>query len=556
MAFGVCRCHIGPAAAVRRRGRTPRVAARAARESAGNGTSTTAPGAQPDGPLASKNDPTVPTDESVYVCDDICSTATYGEAEMTEEAAEAQAKSDLFKAIAVGTGLGVTAGILDQPWVVSHEALTMSIVFAIGYVGIILEEEVSFNKSGVALVMAVALWTIAALGLPDGEVHAALSEKLSEVGEIVFFLIGAMTIVETVDAHQGFKVVTDAIKTRDRRALLWSIGTITFFMSAILDNLTSTIVMISLLRKLVPDADVRKVYGAAVVLAANAGGAWTPIGDVTTTMLWINGQITTGPTMRDLVLPSLASAALPLALMSFFTKEVQGTLPEDAAAASPQLAPRGKLVLASGIGALLFVPVFKSLTGLPPYLGMLAGLGALWLLTDAIHFGEEDRESLRVSNALSRIDSQGALFFLGILMSIGALDSMGILKDLARFMDAHIPSQEIIAAAIGLASAVIDNVPLVAATMGMYDISQHPVDSDLWQLIAYCAGTGGSILVIGSAAGVAFMGLEKVDFMWYVRKVSPWALAGYVGGMGVYLAQSGLHIPITSAFQQMLPHLS
>lgn len=391
--------------------------------------------------------------------------------------------------------------------------------------------------------MAVALWTIRAISSPGEAIDGVLSEKLGEVAEIVFFLIGAMTIVETVDAHQGFKVITDSIGTRDKRSLLWLVGVITFFMSAILDNLTSTIVMVSLLRKLVPDPDTRKLLGAVVVIAANAGGAWTPIGDVTTTMLWINGQIGTTNTMTGLFFPSLACLLVPLTLLSVATDDFKGELPADTskAGSSDGMAPRGKLVFGAGVASLLFVPAFKQLTGLPPYLGMLAGLGALWLLTDAIHFGEDPaRAKLKVPSALQRIDSQGVLFFLGILMSVASLESAGLLKELAVWLDKQIPSQEIIAVAIGLASAVIDNVPLVAATMGMYDIADFPMDDTLWQLIAYCAGTGGSILIIGSAAGVAFMGLEKADFFWYVRRVSPWALAGYLGGMGVYLAQRSL----------------
>lgn len=479
------------------------------------------------------------TSEEGYVCEDMCS---FEEPQKAQEGYSE--KSDLFKAIGVGAALTVAAGVLQHDWVASHEALALSAVFAMGYVGIVLEEKVAFNKSGVALLMAVALWTIRSLAMPGDAIHGVLEEKLGEVAEIVFFLIGAMTIVETVDAHQGFKIITDSISTRSKTTLLWLIGTITFFMSAVLDNLTSTIVMVSLLRKLIRDPETRKFFGAVVVLAANAGGAWTPIGDVTTTMLWINGQIGTTATIRDLFLPSLVSLAVPLAFISAAAPEVRGDLPpQPAPAAAAEMAPRARLVFAAGLSSLLFVPAFKQLTGLPPYLGMLAGLGALWLLTDAIHFGEDDsRANLKVPSALQRIDSQGVLFFLGILMSVASLESSGVLKDLAVWLNNHVPSEEIIAGAIGLVSAVIDNVPLVAATMGMYDLAQHPQDSSLWQLIAYCAGTGGSILIIGSAAGVAYMGLEKADFFWYARKISPWALAGYLGGMGVYLAERTLPV--------------
>lgn len=418
--------------------------------------------------------------------------------------------------------------------------LALILVFVFGYAGIILEEELAWNKSGVGLVMAVMLWTIRSLAGTEAEVSLELERQLADVSQIIFFLLGAMTIVEIVDAHQGFKLVTDNIKTTSNKTLTWIIGGTTFVMSAVLDNLTSTIVMISLLRKLVKSPDQRKMLGAIVVIAANAGGAWTPIGDVTTTMLWISGQITTFPTMKELILPSVASVIVPLALITSFASEENDVVEPPSNCEGTEMAPRGQLVFFTGVACLLFVPVFKSVTGLPPYLGMLAGLGVLWLLTDAIHYGEENRSMLKVPDALARIDTQGILFFLGILMSIGALDEAGLLKDLAVYLDQHIPSQEIIATVIGLVSAIIDNVPLVAATMGMYDLAQYPQDSSLWQFIAYCAGTGGSILIIGSAAGVAFMGMEKADFTWYLKKVSPWALAGYVAGVGVLVVQKAL----------------
>ncbi|KAL0376080.1 UNVERIFIED_CONTAM: Sodium/proton antiporter 1 [Sesamum calycinum] len=435
----------------------------------------------------------------------------------------------------------------------------MALLFGIGYAGIIFEESLAFNKSGVGLLMAVSLWVIRSIGAPSTEVAVSeLSHASAEVSEIVFFLLGAMTIVEIVDAHQGFKLVTDNISplasqdlyfgwglniVQDNQESTW-VGFVTFFLSAVLDNLTSTIVMVSLLRKLVPPSEYRKLLGAVVVIAANAGGAWTPIGDVTTTMLWIHGQISTLPTMKDLLIPSAISLVVPLALMSL-TSEVNGKGQSSAdVLASEQMAPRGKLVFSVGIGALVFVPVFKALTGLPPYMGMLLGLGVLWILTDAIHYGESERQQLKVPQALSRIDTQGALFFLGILLSVSSLEAAGILREIANYLDAHIPNIELIASSIGVVSAIIDNVPLVAATMGMYDLSSFPRDSEFWQLVAYCAGTGGSMLVIGSAAGVAFMGMEKVDFFWYLRKVSGFAFAGYAAGIAAYLAVHNLDISL------------
>eukprot|EP00270_Netrium_digitus_P007242 TRINITY_DN2110_c0_g1_i1.p1 TRINITY_DN2110_c0_g1~~TRINITY_DN2110_c0_g1_i1.p1 ORF type:complete len:642 (+),score=178.70 TRINITY_DN2110_c0_g1_i1:61-1926(+) len=479
-------------------------------------------------------------------CDPLCSVDDMTSQEYAEVASKE--KSDIIKAVVIGTVITVGAGIINHEWVETHQEIALSAVFILGYAGIIFEEALAFNKSGVALLMAVSLWVIHSLGSPTSDAAVAdLTEQSAGISQIVFFLLGAMTIVEIVDAHQGFRIITDTITTRNSRTLLWLVGLITFFMSAILDNLTSTIVMVSLLRKLVSNPMQRRLLGAVVVIAANAGGAWTPIGDVTTTMLWVNGNISTVHTMQDLFLPSFMSLVVPLTIFSF-DKDVSDvpTSSGGAVMSSEQMAPRGRLVFAVGVGSLLFVPIFKATTGLPPFLGMLCGLGALWLLTDAIHYGEEDRQKLKVPQALSRIDTQGVLFFLGILLSVASLDSAGLLKELAGFLDSNIGNVEVIAASIGLASAVIDNVPLVAATMGMYSISAVPQDSELWQLIAFCAGTGGSILIIGSAAGVALMGMEKTDFLWYFKKVSGVALAGYIAGMAVYLAEHSISIPISS----------
>lgn len=493
-------------------------------------------------------------------CEDICSFEPPVEeaCDLDEDAAceleVYDSKQDFFRATGVGLALLLTAGVLDLDWVETHESTSMIILFVLGYIGIIFEESVAFNKSGVALLMAAGMWTVRAFAAPSpAEAVLELNEQLAEVSQIVFFLMGAMTIVETVDAHQGFKVVTDVINTKNSKSLFWIIGGITFFMSAVLDNLTTTIVMVSLLRKLIKEPNQRRFFGGMVVIAANAGGAWTPIGDVTTTMLWINGNITTVNTMTDLFIPSVVSIVVPLVAMSFLCEEVQGEQKEGLNMAESRFAPRGKLVFGAGLASLLFVPAFKSLTGLPPYLGMLLGLGALWLLTDAIHYGESERQQLKVPYALSKIDTQGVLFFLGILLSIGCLDSAGILRSLAVFLDNNIPSTEVVATAIGIASAIIDNVPLVAATMGMYSVSDYPVDDSLWQLIAYCAGTGGSMLIIGSAAGVAFMGMEKADFGWYAKKVTPWAATGYFAGIGAYLLQSQVVSSMSSTTVAMLP---
>ncbi|KAK9667119.1 hypothetical protein RND81_14G234200 [Saponaria officinalis] len=487
-------------------------------------------------------------------CDPLCSV---DETSSRDIEAGYQPKTDLLKALAILFAALTGTAAINHSFVAANQDLAMVLLFGIGYAGIIFEESLAFNKSGVGLLMAVSLWVIRSIGAPSTEVAVSeLEHATAEVSQIVFFLLGAMTIVEIVDAHQGFKLVTENITTRKPRTLLWVVGFVTFFLSSILDNLTSTIVMVSLLRKLIPPSEYRKLLGAVIVIAANAGGAWTPIGDVTTTMLWIHGQISTLPTMKDLLIPSAVSLAVPLALLSL-TSEVNGKDQESASVlASEQMAPRGQLVFAVGIGALIFVPVFKALTGLPPYMGMLLGLGVLWLVTDAIHYGESERQRLKVPQALSRIDTQGALFFLGILLSVSSLEAAGVLRELANYLDAHIGNTELIASAIGVASAIIDNVPLVAATMGMYDLSSFPTDSEFWQLIAFCAGTGGSMLIIGSAAGVAFMGMEKVDFFWYLKKVSGFAFAGYAAGIAAYLAMHNINISLPATTLANIPFLS
>ena len=456
------------------------------------------------------------------------------------------AKNDAIRVGAGVLGFLALAGFFSQAqWLHEHADLVMIGIFVLGYIGIIFEEVFEFNKAAVALLMSTGLWVTYADyfqspdGLASSSVIAQLGEQLSEVSDICFFLLAASTIVEVVDAHQGFKVVTNRITTTSKKSLFWTIGFLTFFLSAILNNLTVTIVMCSLLRKLVPNDDDRRLFGAMVVVAANAGGVWTPIGDVTTTMLWINNQLSTVPTVTELFIPSIVCLVGSLAFLVNQVEE-DSSLENSALPPPTPLAPRGQLVFWSGIASLLAVPVFAELTGLPPYLAMLTGLGAMWTLTDIIHMGEEDEDDLRVPAALSKLDTAGILFFLGILMSIGVLDKSGLLKDLAVFLSENLPSLDIIATVIGVASALIDNVPLVAATMGMYDLTDYGTDDRLWQLIALCAGTGGSILVIGSASGVALMGLEKVDFIWYAKRVSIGAAVGYFAGIASYLAQDAV----------------
>jgi NhaD family Na+/H+ antiporter len=412
------------------------------------------------------------------------------------------------------------------------------LIFAIGYGSIIFEYNIKVNKTASALLMAVLTWMF--VFLMRGHSHAqdveVLGHHLNDVCQIIFFLLGAMTLVELVDRHKGFKIITDLIHTNSKRTMLWIMGLVTFFLSAVLDNLTTTIVMVSLLRKLVPDKQERMLLGGMVVIAANAGGAWTPIGDVTTTMLWINGNITSLEIMKGLFVPSFISLIVALILLSIGLKGKYSKALEKAKEESPE--PGSRLIFYCGVGSLIFVPIFKALTGLPPFMGILIGLGALWLITDIMHHDYEGRQHLRVPQILTHVDTSGVLFFLGILLCIGALETVGLLQALAEFLDHYVHNLSLVATIIGLISAVIDNVPLVAATMGMYDLQTHPVDSNLWQLIAYCAGTGGSILIIGSAAGVALMGLEKVDFLWYFKRVSWVALLSYLSGVAVYWVQS------------------
>lgn len=411
------------------------------------------------------------------------------------------------------------------------------LVFLIGYFSIIFEYNIKVNKTAAGLAMAVLTWMFLFLirGHDLADSTEALAQKLGEVSQIIFFLMGAMTLVELIDSHKGFKVITDVIQTNSKKKMLWIMGVTTFFLSAVLDNLTTTIVMVSLLRKLVPDKKERFTLGAMVVIAANAGGAWTPIGDVTTTMLWINGNITTLNVMKALFVPSLVSLAVGLFLLGIGLKGRYSQLVKRAH--EEKIEPGARLIFFCGIGALIFVPIFKAITGLPPFMGMLIALAILWLITDILHGAHETRHHLRIPHVLTRIDTSGILFFLGILLCISALEAAGLLRYLAAFLDREVGNLSLIATLIGLISAVIDNVPLVAATMGMYSLQVYEPNSFLWMMIAFCAGTGGSILIIGSAAGVALMGMEKIDFLWYFRKVSLIALVSYLAGIGAYLLQ-------------------
>jgi Na+/H+ antiporter NhaD/arsenite permease-like protein len=349
-----------------------------------------------------------------------------------------------------------------------------------------------------------------------------------------------MTIVELMDAHQGFEIITSKIRETNKVKLLWIVSLITFFLSAILDNLTTTIVMVSLLRKLIKDDKDRLFYTSLVIIAANAGGAWSPIGDVTTTMMWIGGQITAWNIVLKLFLPSLICIVVPLAYLSFKLKGDVGRPTQTASIKNQLLSRRHQsIVFNSGVLILMLVPVFKTVTHLPPYMGILLGLGILWIITELMHEKKEAeaRNSFSVVQALRKIDSSSILFFLGILVSIAALESVGLLSQAAGWMTKNMHTEENIAISLGLLSSVIDNVPLVAAVQGMFDLSQYPTDHYFWEFLAYTAGTGGSCLIIGSAAGVAAMGMEKISFFWYMKNISLLALLGYFAGSAVYIME-------------------
>ncbi len=446
----------------------------------------------------------------------------------------------------------------------------MIVAFVVGYAVIALEHPLKINKTATALLLGVLLWVCAVIGgdgmlvsadtyrayvasnpgstYTDWLVHSELIHALGDIAEILFFLMGAMTIVEIVDTNGGFRVITDHIHTLKKTRLLWIVGILTFFMSAVLDNLTTSIVMVALLRKLMRRDD-RIVFDSVVILAANAGGAWSPIGDVTTIMLWIAGDVTAGNLIMTTFLASFVSLVVPLAIFSFLLKgDVEPPAEERHHEEGTYVNSKSisVLFLCVGVGALVFVPVFKTLTHLPPYMGMLGGLGILWIMSEIIHRqndaeNKQNKVKYSILSILSRIDLSSILFFLGILLAVNALKTVGHLALLANGLDginlAEPSKYYVINVIIGVLSSVIDNVPLVAGSMGMY---HFPTDHYFWEMLAYCAGTGGSILIIGSAAGVAIMGLDKIDFIWYLKRISWVALIGYLCGAGVFIGQKTL----------------
>lgn len=415
--------------------------------------------------------------------------------------------------------------------------IALTIVFILGYLVITLEHSVKLNKAASALLLGGICWTILIAGSPDKhDVLEHLEKHTGEISGILFFLLGAMTIVELIDAHDGFRVISERLRTRSAPMLLLLVAVLTFFLSAALDNLTTTIVMVSLLRKLIGDTPTRYKFIGLVIIAANAGGAWSPIGDVTTTMLWIGGQVSAGHVISSLLIPSLVCIAVPLVL---FMYQLRGKkiIPAEKEVSAETSGTERNIIFFSGVFILVLVPVFKTITHLPPYIGILIGLGIVWLISELLHKDKDDadKESFSVVHALRKIDTPSILFFLGILLAVGALGSAGILAGAAQWLDQSVGNIFVILLLIGLLSAVLDNVPLVAAVMGMYTIQHYPQDDIFWTFLAYCAGVGGSTLIIGSAAGVAAMGMEKIGFFWYLRNISVPALLGYFAGAGVFI---------------------
>ncbi|MEE0961191.1 MAG: sodium:proton antiporter NhaD [Bacteroidales bacterium] len=419
----------------------------------------------------------------------------------------------------------------------------MIVLFVLGYAVIALEHPLKINKSATAVLLAAVIWAVYALMGPGFE-SSSLIHHLGETAEILFFLLGAMTIVEIVDKHDGFSIITDRITTTSKRKLLWIISILTFFMSAVLDNLTTSIVMCALLRKLVADKNTRWFFAGMVILAANAGGAWSPIGDVTTIMLWIKGNITAGNIILETIIPSLVSLLVPVAIIGMTMKgKLERPEKTESEETSTVTRKQSLIILIMGVGLLLFVPFFKTITHLPPYLGILFGLGILWITTEIMHKNNPSNYSrLNVTAIIQKVDVPSVLFFLGILMAVSCLNEAGHLALLAENLD-KLGNVYVINVVIGVLSSIIDNVPLVAAAMGMYPIEAtgaFMADGAFWEGLAYCAGTGGSLLIIGSAAGVAVMGMEKIDFIWYLKKISLWALIGYLAGAGTFYLMSTL----------------
>ena len=406
------------------------------------------------------------------------------------------------------------------------------IVFIAGYAAIIGEHKTGINKTAAALITAVLCWVLISVQyFPQTDrALGPLNAHLADTSQVMIFLLGAMAIVELINSHNGFQLITRFITTRDKRTLLWQISLVTFFLSAVLDNLTTAIIMVLLLRRYIPEHKDRFLFAGMIIVAANAGGAWSPIGDVTTTMLWIDNRVSSWKLVSTLLLPSLVSLIVPLL---YFSRTLSHEKLIPAAAVKPEHFPKGtKRVFIIGIAALIFIPILRGLTGLPPYMGIMLGLGLMWMLTDLIH---QQEHYLKVPHVLTRIDIASVLFFLGILMAVASLETIGILGQISHWLDTRLGDKNIVVGMLGILSSLIDNVPLTAAAMGMYPIDSYPMDAKIWPLVAYCVGTGGSLLIIGSAAGVVVMGMENIRFGAYMKKMTLPVLAGYFTGLLVLL---------------------
>ena len=416
--------------------------------------------------------------------------------------------------------------------------IIIAIIFIAGYSAIAFEHPLKINKAATALLTGVICWAVYSLSGNERVVSENLSHHLSEIAGILFFLLGSMVIVELIDAHDGFEIITERIQSTHKKRLVWIIGFITFFLSSVLNNLTTAIVMISLVRKLIPLQKDRLMLAGLIVIAANAGGAWSPIGDVTTTMLWIGQQITPMNIIIKTFIPAAVCFVVPAFIIS---RQMKGSI-EPGELKKEKLFSTGyerKAVFIIGLSSLLFIPAFQTITRLPPYMGIIFGLGLMWVLTEMVHSGKDEAEKglLSVNHALRKIDTPSILFFLGILLAVSALQSTGILTSLAAYLDNSIGNISVITIIIGFLSAIVDNVPLVAAAQGMYGLEQYPTDHFFWEFLAYCSGTGGSILIIGSAAGIAAMGMERIQFGWYLKKIAWLAIIGYLAGAAVFLLQ-------------------
>jgi len=470
----------------------------------------------------------------------------------------AQAPEDMLSGAYLALGVfiswvaamwAIQHGVLPVPFLAAGQELYFPIIatFIAGYGVIVLEEQLEINKAATALILGVSVWAFIGTGLNlSPEVFETdIKECLEDVSEVVFFLLGALTIVEIMDAHKGFDIITKQISAKKSRDLLVVIGVLTFFLSSVLNNLTVVIVMIALLQKVVKDDDLRLKLGGIVVVVSNAGGAWTPIGDITTTMMYIGGQVTTVPLITNLVFPSILCLIGTLGF-EFLKMDGEKEFERPSAASGDDVSPNGQnLVFWGGLCGMVSVPVFTAFTQCPAWSGMMLVLGVLGLITSLLHPPGHDSEKYQMKGALERVEVPDCLFFLGVLFAVGGLEKVGLLKAFAGVLNSLIDSEVLIATLLGFASAVVDNVPLVAASQGMYDLAGHPANSALWNLICYCAATGGSLLVIGSAAGVAFLGLEKkVTFGWYVQEIAPAALVGYLLGIGGCVLQSSLGLTI------------